>query len=205
MNKDFEQNIELYSNKLLQKSKKILGKSYNFELILKNDFDIINASLIDKTLNQNDYSLFIRTILTESKRNYYFPVILSVAASLFFKNFCDDKTEYNEGDTLYKDGFTYCITDKNTEFYEVRKIIKSGFSSERIYRKENIREYIITSAELTRHRYKAKFSNYKGLFKDLFNVDYFPSKFSYKSVIILEKKNFLDELNHHNEFFKKYF
>ena len=71
MDNTFEQYLELYSEKLLQKSKDDLKKSYNFELILKNDFDIINANLINKTLNQNDYNLFIQTILTESKRSYY--------------------------------------------------------------------------------------------------------------------------------------
>ena len=204
MNKDFEQQIDFFCQKLLQTSKRELGISYNFSHILENDFDIINANLIDKTLNQNDYNLFIQTILTESKKNYYFPVIISVAASLFLKNLCDDKTEYNIGDKLFKDGYTYRIIDRTSEYYEVEKIIRNGILKTRIYKTEKIKKYVITTSELTNRRYKAKFSNYKGLFKDLFNIDYFPSKFSYKSVIILEKNNFINELNHHYEFnFKK--
>ncbi len=204
MNSNLNTYIESYLTELVQFSKKSLKKSYNFEHILNNDFDIINANLIDKTINQNNYNLFIQTILTERKRNYYFPVIISVAASLFFKNFCDDSTEYNIGDILYKDGLTFRIIDKTSEYYELKRIIQNGYSRTRIYKTEKIKKYIVTTSELTNRRYSAKFSNYKGLFKDLFNVDYFPSRFSYKSVIILEKKSFLDKLNHHYEFdFKK--
>ncbi|MFO7897357.1 MAG: hypothetical protein R6U84_10525, partial [Candidatus Cloacimonadales bacterium] len=118
MNKKFEHYVEVYSEKLIQKSKEDLKKSYNFELILKNDFDIINANLLNKTLNQNHYNLFIKTILTESKKSYYFPVIIAVAASLFFKNYCDDKTEYNIGDVLQKDGIRYIINAIYPEYYE---------------------------------------------------------------------------------------
>lgn len=204
MSKNLGQYLGLYLEKLKQNAKEDLRNNYNFESILENDFDIINANLINKTLNQNECNLFIQTVLSENRRSYYFPVIIAVAASLFFKNYCDDKTEYNIGDILYKDGFTYCIIDKTKEYYEVKKIIRNGFSKTKIYRTDKIKKYIVTTSELTNRRYKAKFSNYKGLFKDLFNIDYFPSKFSYKSVIILEKNHFINELNHHYEFdFKK--
>jgi len=205
MNKNFEQYIELYSEKLLQKSKDDLKKRYNFELILKNDFDIINANLINKTLNQNDYNLFIQTILTESKSSYYFPVIIAVAASLFFKNYCDDKTEYNIGDVLQKDGIRYIINAIYPEYYEFLSYQKRGVKrTTRIYKTDNLKKYIITTADLSKRKVNTRFNNYKEFFNDLFNVDYFPSKFSYKSVIILEKKSFLDELKHHYEFdFKK--
>ena len=36
-------------------------------------------------------------------KNYYLPVLIAVSTSLFFKNYCDDKTSYDIGD-IVQDG-----------------------------------------------------------------------------------------------------
>ncbi len=205
MSKNLGQYLGLYLEKLKQNAKEDLRKNYNFESILDNDFDIINANFINKTLNQNEYNLFIQTVLSENRRSYYFPVIIAVAASLFFKNYCDDKTEYNIGDILQKDGIRYIINAIYPEYYEVISFHKRGVKkTTRIYKTENLKKYIITTADLSNRRVNTRFDNYKAFFNNLFEVDYFPSKFSYKSVIILEKKSFLDELKYHSQIdFKK--
>ncbi len=199
MNIDFEKYLEIYSEKLLKESKEKLWKSYNYESILKNDFDIVNSNLIDKALHQNEYNLFIQTILTERKINYYLPVVISVAASLLKKNNNEDRI-YSKGDILQKDGKRYEVIGKDNNRYALFYFPKGGGKGICYKNIEELNTYIITTANLSNRRVVTKFYDYKDLFHSLLNIEFFPSKFPHKSVIILEKKSFLDELKYQSAF-----
>ena len=97
--------IELlkYSEELIKRAKEHLSKEYNLAGFNIPDFQSINFYLIDKALEANK-NLFIKPIHAEQNNLIYVPSVLSVAISLFFKNFCDDKTSYNIGEILQKDG-----------------------------------------------------------------------------------------------------
>lgn len=64
-------------------------------------------------------------------------------------------------------------------------------------KKTYIKKLIHTTANLSNRRVKTKFNHYKNFFKLLFNVDYFPSNFSYKTAIIIEKE-FIEIIKYKN-------
>lgn len=136
-------------------------------------------------------NLFIESFDKELPSISQFPTILATAISLFFKNYCDDKTEYNEGDILQKDGFRYKYIKKNpngTHF-----LIRGNSQYPEVSSK-SLKKYIITNSDLSNRRVRTKFDDDKNLFNLVFKTDYVPSKFNYKSAIILEKKEFDNEI-----------
>ncbi|KAA1242689.1 hypothetical protein [Aquimarina sp. RZ0] len=54
---------------------------------------------MDKAINKEE-NLFIESFDKELPVLSQFPVVLAVAISLFFKNFCDNHTIYKKGDIL---------------------------------------------------------------------------------------------------------
>jgi hypothetical protein len=184
--------IEQYVNQFTEKAKKYLVSEYHLESFAISDFQAINFYLIDKALNSNR-SVFIQSFDKDLPSLSQFPTVLSVAISLFFKNYCDDKTSYKVGEILQKDGIRY----------EIKQITESGYvlwsnfgGGQRLpdVKHKSIKKFIITNADLSNRRVKTKFDDYKKLFKLIFNTEYVPSKFNYKAAIILEKKEFDDEL-----------
>lgn len=182
--------IKKYVKEISDKSEHYLKNEYNLDSFKISKFQAINFYLIDKTLNQK-LNLFIESYNKELPSITQFPTILSAAISLFLKNYCDDITEYKEGDILQKDGSRYLYFRKNengTHF------LKSGNTDYPGVSNNNIIKYIVTNADLSQRKVKTKFNDYRNLFKLIFNADYVPSKFKYKSAIILEKKEFDDEI-----------
>lgn len=171
---------------LLQRSRNELIEEVRVKDIDFDDFELINFYLIYNALNQSTYSLSINFPNRDDKRDFYIPTLISVAATLFFQNYVDDKTVYEVGDIIQKDGRRYKITGEREGEY-----IIVGEDTEKTIKypsKRGIRRYIVTTADLSKRQVKTKFDNYRNLFKLLFNEEYVPSKFSYKSAIIVEER-----------------
>jgi hypothetical protein len=182
--------IEKYVSELLGKANSFLKSEYNIDSFKISNFQAINFFLIDKALNTNK-NLFIESFDKELPSITQFPTVLATALSLFFKNYCDDKTDYKKGDILQKDGYRYKYVKKNPDGTHHLTRIGSDFPS---VSSQSLKKYIITNANLSNRRVRTKFDDYKKLFNLVFKTDYVPSKFNYKSAIILEKKEFDDEI-----------
>ncbi|MFN4087108.1 MAG: hypothetical protein ACK4LB_14310 [Spirosomataceae bacterium] len=184
--------IEKYIFELLKKSNKFLEEDYHLDSFKISNFQAINFFLIDKALNLNK-NLFIESFDKELPSISQFPTILAAAISLFFKNYCDDKTEYNIGDVIQGyNGTRGKIIRKEDDNFIVA--VPSDGSSRTLTAKQIRKNWIITNADLSNRKVKTKFTAYKELYSLLFKVESFPSKFNYKSAIILEKKEFDDEI-----------
>ena len=183
-----------YITQLVNHCKSNLKKDYCIDDFGFDDFDIVNFYLIDKTLNQSDYNLSILLPQRDVKRDFYVPSLLSVASSLFVKNYIHDKTEYSIGEIIQNHGRRFKIRYKADSLYRVQS--EDDERTELILTDEQIRKYIVTTAELSPRQVKTKFNDYKKLFNLIFKVNYVPSKFTYKTVMILEKSEFLNSLKH---------
>lgn len=181
----------IYTQALVNTAKSFLSKEYNLGSFQISDFQAINFYLIDRALNRNK-NLFIQSIDIDSPSLSQFPTVLSVAISLFFKNFCDDKTTYEIGEVLQKEGIRYEITEITANGYMLRTNHQNGYTKEAT--RKTIKNYIVTNADMSDRRVKTRFDDYRKLFKLVYNADYVPSKFNYKAAIILEKKEFDEEL-----------
>jgi len=184
--------IQKYTLALTDKAKNYLSKEYNLGSFRISDFQAINFFLIDKALNSNK-SLFIQSFDSDLPSLSQFPTVLSVALSLFAKNFCDDKTTYEIGEVLQKDGIRYEITSLTNTGYTLITNSQGGYTKE--VNAKSIKKYIVTNADLSNRKVKTRFDDYRNLFKLVYNADYVPSKFNYKAAIILEKKEFDEELS----------
>ncbi|MFA7446728.1 MAG: hypothetical protein WCY89_12350 [Flavobacteriaceae bacterium] len=183
--------IEKYVLELSEKANGFLKAEYNIDSFNISHFQSINFYLIDKALNTNK-NLFIESFDKELPSISQFPTLLAAAISLFFKNYCDDRTTYKVGEILQKDGVRFEIIGVKDDGYKLRTNFKGGYSTE--VSKKGIKKYIVTNADLSNRRVKTRFDDYKKLFNLVFETDYVPSKFSYKSAIILEKKEFDNEI-----------
>lgn len=182
--------IEKYVNEISEKANSYLKNEYNLDSFNISNFQAINFYLIDKALNKNK-CLFVESFDKEIPSISQFPAVLSIAISLFFKNYCDDITAYKEGDILQKDGFRFMYYKRNDDGSHY---LKSGNTVYPSVSNKNIKKYIVTNADISQRRVKTRFDDYRRLFNLVFNTDYVPSKFKYKSAIILEKKEFDDEI-----------
>lgn len=179
-----------YLNDLSQLAKTKLKEKYNIEEFDLDDYELINFFLIDKTLNQDTDSLSINYPNRDDKSDFYIPLLLSVAATLFYQNYVDDITSYEVGEIVQKDGRRYRITQKKADGFT----LVSEDGTQLFPSNKSINKYIVTTADLSNRRVKTKFNDYRDLYKLLFNEVYVPSKFTYKSAIILERKDFLESL-----------
>jgi len=187
--------IEKYALELSGKANSFLKSEYHIDSFKISNFQAINFFLIDKALNTNK-NLFIESFDKELPSITQFPTVLATALSLFFKNYCDDKTTYEIGEILQKDGVRFEIIGVKDDKYKLRTNVKGGYSTE--FSKKEIKKYIVTNADLSNRRVKTRFDDYKKLFNLVFQTDYVPSKFNYKSAIILEKKGFDEEIKNQN-------
>lgn len=183
-----------YLAALSEQSKKTLAKNYNLDQLRFTGFEFINAFLIDKALNTEGpggFSLLIKNPEKELKRDYYVPAIISAAVTLFFRNYADDHTVYRVGDVLQdNNGVRYEIVEISDGRYHL-DYESRGATCKRFINAKEIKEYIITTADLKNRRVKLKFNQYKQFFDGIFSIgDCLPSRFHYKSVIIVDKKDF---------------
>lgn len=186
-------NLNKYYNQLLQQIETYLKKEYNsLGTIIFNKFDKVNFYLIDKALNEN-HNLHIKTIQKTEKSNFYVPIILSTALSLFFKNYCNFQIEYAIGDVLQKGKMVYKLVDiKNNKYILEGTIHGSSFIQE--LNESQIKKYKVTNRTLPKRRVSNTFLEFESLFKSIFNINEFPTKFKHKVAIVLEWNDFQVEL-----------
>ncbi|OBX21585.1 hypothetical protein LX77_02887 [Gelidibacter algens] len=187
------QEIKTYTQELLTKAKKYLTKEYNLEALNVSDFQAINFYLMDVAINKED-NLFIESFHKELPALSQFPAVLSIAISLFYKNYCDNHTIYEVGDVLQRDRRRYKILQVSKEFYTVI----GGKKDEEFrgtIRHKDIEKYRIVTGQRTGRRVKVGFNHYAEFYKKIFNEEsHLPSQFKYKAAIIMSKKEFDEEL-----------
>lgn len=187
------QEIKSYTDELLKKSKEYLTKEYNLEALNVSSFQAINFYLMDVAINKED-NLFIESFHNELPALSQFPAVLSVAISLFYKNYCDNHTIYEVGDVLQKDRRRYKILQVSSEFYKVLGG-KKGEEFRGTIRHKDIDKYRIVTGERTGRRVKVGFNHYVKFYEMIFNENSnLPSQFKYKAAIIMSKNDFDAEL-----------
>ena len=159
-------NLTTYYNQLLQQIETYLKNEYNgLGTVNFEQFDKVNFYLIDKALNKNQ-NLHIKTILKTEKSNFYVPIVISTAISLFFKNYCDSDIVYKIGDVLQKAGRRYKITGFNNGKYKLEFTI-SGVTSVAECTEHQIKKYDIVTGNVSNRRVKVRLDDYKKLFKEM--------------------------------------
>jgi len=191
------QEIRTYTQELINKAKEYLTKEYHLQALNLSDFQAINFFLMDKAINKEE-NLFIESFDKELPALSQFPAVLSVAISLFFKNFCDNHTVYKVGDVLQKDRRRYKILQVKTDNYTVIGG-KKGEEFRATIRHKDIHKYKITTGQRTGRRVKVGFTYFTKFYEKIFNEKAnLPSQFKYKAVIIMSKKEFDKELKSQN-------
>jgi hypothetical protein len=187
--------IRTYYDSLIKKITEYLSNEYNgLNSISFGLFERVNFYLINSSLNEKK-NLLIKTIQKDEKANFYVPIVLSTAISLFFKNFCNTDIEYKAGDILQKAGRRYKIIGIKNGCYSLECSI-NGVKTSIESNEKQIHRYDIVTADLSDRKVKIQLNDYKALFKSVFNADDFPTKFKHKAAIILEWNDFQEELSH---------
>lgn len=187
------QEIKTYTQELINKAKEYLTKEYHLEALNLSDFQAINFYLMDKAINKED-NLFIESFDKELPALSQFPAVLSVAISLFFKNFCDNHTIYKKGDILQYNKMRFEIKLVKEDSYIVFGG-KKGQEFKKTVKHSQIGKYKIVNAGYTERRVKVGFGAYEKFYDLIFNESKnLPSQFKYKSAIIMSKKEFDEEL-----------
>ncbi|WP_298547648.1 DrmE family protein [uncultured Aquimarina sp.] len=187
------QEIKSYTQELINKAKEYLTKEYHLKALNLSDFKAINFYLMDKAINKED-NLFIESFDKELPALSQFPAVLSVAISLFFKNFCDNHTIYKKGDILQYNKMRFEIKLVKEDSYIVFGG-KKGQEFKKTVKHSQIGKYKIINAGLTGRRVKVGFEAYEKFYDLIFNESKnLPSQFKYKSAIIMSKKEFDAEL-----------
>lgn len=187
------QEIKTYTQELINKAKEYLTKEYHLEALNLSDFQAINFYLMDKAINKEE-NLFIESFDKELPALSQFPAVLSVAISLFFKNFCDNHTIYKKGDVLQYNKMRFEIKLVKEDSYIVFGG-KKGQEYKKTVKYSQIGKYKIVNAGFTGRRVKVGFGAYEKFYDLIFNESKnLPSQFKYKSAIIMSKKEFDEEL-----------
>ncbi|MCK0125750.1 hypothetical protein MWU76_15270 [Gelidibacter sp. F2691] len=185
--------IKIYTEELLKKSKAYLTKEYNLQALNVSAFQAVNFYLMDIAINK-EYNLFIESFHKELPALSQFPAVLSIAISLFYKNFCDNHTIYEVGDVLQKDRRRYEIIRVNDDFYTVIGG-KKGEEFRGTIRHKDIHKYRIIVGKRSGRRVKVGFNHYSKFYQTIFNESSnLPSQFKYKAAIIMSKNEFDEEL-----------
>ena len=179
--------LKIYANKLKQKAEGYFHKEYDLESINISVFQFINFYLIDNAINKGE-NIFIRSYNKELAALSQFPALLSVAISLFFKNYCDSGMSYSKGDIIQKDRLKYKILSISAEGYWLYGGKKTQ-SFKKLVSHRHIKSYSVVTTEYSERKVKTGRSEFKRLYNLLFSINKeLPSKFKYKSAIILTKK-----------------
>ena len=185
--------VYTYINQLKREANNYLTKEYHLGEFPMSNFELINFYLIDKAINKN-HQLFIKTVNREDRQDTYIPTILSIALSLFFKNYCIADKEYRIGDIVQKNGFTFEIVNIVNGHYKLKGTIRRTPTTITATKDSLDRNYLKVKKELSSRRSNKKLNEYKKFYKSIFKIDTYPTVFPYKGVIILEGANFESEL-----------
>lgn len=185
--------LEKYLKQVTAKSKEYLYKEYNLDEFQPSNFELINFLLLDKAINEKQ-NLFLQINDSKQKFETYRPSFLTIAISLFFKNYCEsDKVEYKPGDILQKNKKRYEYVRKNENGTHSLKTSDAVYPS---VSSKNLQKYAKVNAKLSNRKVRTGFKHYKNFFNQIFPGigERLPFQFKYKAAIILDKKSFLKEL-----------
>jgi hypothetical protein len=183
--------IKSYTQELVNKAIEYLTKEYHLEALNLSDFQAINFFLMDKAINKED-NVFIESFDKELPALTQFPAVLSVAISLFFKNFCDDITAIIPGVVLqHTSGERFVYIKNNGNEHVIKN--KSGT---KFPNTKQLKKYVVVDDNLKNSIPRAKLTAYRKLYDLIFNIKQVPSQFKYKSAIIMSKNEFDEELRH---------
>ncbi len=183
------QEIQTYTQELINKAKEYLTKEYHLEALNLSDFQAINFFLMDKAINKED-NLFIESFDKELPALSQFPAVLSVAISLFFKNFCDDATSFKPGTVLQHPSGERLVLIK----FDGKDCILKNKNGTKYINAKQLKRYAVVDAELINKIPRARLTEYRKLYNLIFDIKNVPSQFKYKSAIIMSKKEFDVEL-----------
>jgi hypothetical protein len=187
------QEIKIYTQELINKAKDYLTKEYHLEALNLSDFQAINFYLMDKAINKEE-NLFIESYDKELPALSQFPAVLSVAISLFFKNFCDDITNIAPGVILqHVSGERFIYLKNNGNEHVIKN--KSGTKYPNT---KQLKNYVIVDDKLKNSIPRARLTSYRKLYDLIFSIKQVPSQFKYKSAIIMSKNEFDEELRSQN-------
>ncbi|RAV28518.1 DrmE family protein [Sinomicrobium soli] len=184
-----------YLTDISSKAKGYLNKEYHLDKFNFSEFELINFFLLDTAIGK-EKSLLLKTTDKSLKHEIYLPTFISIAISLFFKNYCDDITAYKNGDILQKNRKRYEYVRKNPDGTHYLKNSEGHYPS---VSTKSLKKYTKTNAHLSNRIVRTNLNHYKNFFNQVFpNIGHqLPSEFKYKAVIILDKKQFLNELKNH--------
>jgi hypothetical protein len=144
---------------------------------------------MDKAINKED-NLFIESFDKELPALSQFPAVLSVAISLFFKNFCDDITAIKPGVVIqHTSGERFVYLKNNGDEHLIKN--KSGTKYPNT---KQLKKYVVVDDNLKNSIPRARLTAYRKLYDLIFDIEQVPSQFKYKSAIIMSKKEFDEEL-----------
>jgi len=188
-----------YLEILTEFAKRHLQTHFNLEALNFDNFEIVNSYLIYQSIKdkKKKTNTLIYIPSKKTKSRFYIPTIFMIALYDFVDNFVDDTTIFNEGDVVQKNGQRYEIErfENNTVY-----LVKKDANNTRVSISPNkLKSYLLTTANLKNQRVKTKFKLYKSFFNQVIKdeLDYLPSKFKYKSVIVTDKK-IVDEIKKHD-------
>jgi len=186
--------INNYLNNLTQICVTNVNNKFNITKTNFNKFDNVNAFLIDKTIESDNDNLFVKIPYDELKRDFYIPLFFSIAHSLFLKNYVDNKTAFKISDVVQDEfGKRYEITSVNNNSITLQNFDKCNTTINMPL--EKIEKYFVTTAKVSKRTVKIKFDAYRKFYNELFpSITTFPSKFSYKAILIVEKKEFIETI-----------
>lgn len=185
--------LSKYISDLKAKSADHLSREYHIDRFSLTEFELLNLFLLDQAIDKR-WNLFVKTVKKDDQSETYLPTIISVAISLFFKNYCESDSFYKVGDILQKKGVRYEIMDIADNQYTLKYIYRGIDTTLQTTKSILDKDYLITNATFKDRKVKTKLIDYRNFFKEIFNTDNFPSAFPKKAIIIIEKKDFLNEI-----------
>lgn len=185
--------VNKYIEILIEFSERKLKEHFKINELEFDQFETINSYLIYQTIRDNKNNTLLYIPDKETKSQFYIPAIYTLAIYNFIDNYIDNTTVYEVNDIIQENGIRYKIKSKTSEGYILEG---NGLTKETSH--SRIKKYIITNADLRNRKVKLKFDTYNGFFRDILNeaIDFLPSKFKYKSVIVTDK-SIVTELKAH--------
>ena len=182
--------VNKYLEILIEYAGRKLKPFFDIDKLHFENFELVNSYLIHQTIKdkkeQRNTLIYIPN--KDTKSQFYLPAIFTLAIYNFTDNFIDDITIYKEGNTVQKNGQRYRI-EKITE-NQIHLTKNDQFKTRVTLKPRALRKFIITTeASSTDRQVKLKFDLYKTFFKNIIReeIEFMPSKFKYKSIIITDK------------------
>jgi len=189
-------NINKYVEILTEFATQKLKPSFDIDKLHFENFEIVNSYLINQTIKdkKKKENTLIYIPNKSTKSQFYLPVIFTIAIYNFRDNYIDNITDFAPKKNIQKNGQRYRIDRIVNNLYE---LIKDEQNRTRyVINRKAIEKYLITTGvNITNRQLKLKFDLYKSFFSNIIKeeIDFFPSEFKYKSIIVTDK-NIVDEL-----------